>query len=756
VLDIEFSNRFNTDATGLYRMEQEGAGYLFTQFEADDARRAFPCFDEPEFKIPWEMTIEVPAAHMAVFNTPIAKETPRGEFRRVEFVRSKPMSTYLLAIATGPLESIDIPDLGVPGRVVTVRGQKHLAGLAAQMAAPLLHGCERWFGQEYPFEKLDLLAVPEFWPGAMENPGAITFAARILLVDPAATSIQQRSGLARILAHELAHMWFGDLVTMRWWNDLWLNESFADWMGDKITHEVYPEFRTDVTELSSVHNVMTNDVRPSAQAIHREVAADANLLENVGVQYNKGKAVLGMFESWIGPQNFQRGVRDYLKEHEWGNATGDDLWAALGRVSGQDLTGAMRTFLSQPGVPMIRAQILDDGRLELQQERCLNLGTQAGPLAWRVPVMVRWSDGGTVRTRTFLLDKPKQSFALESKQPLRWLLPNAAANGYYRWSLPPVQWKTLLEHTSELEPRERIDTIANASALLNAGQLHGDELLRTLARFRDDTDPLVIDALVDALGRARGAFVPDELREAFAPYVRHTLGPALARFGLDRTPSEPETVSLVRPSLIEWLGDEGNDSAVRKRAAVEARRYVDAPQSVDPALATTWLQLAAIEGDRALFDTYRTQFENAKIPAVRNRFLGALGHFRDPKLQDAALRYALEGPLRSQEVLAITGGMTQTDAGRDRTLRWIMDNYDALSKRIAAEFVGFLPNYGTSCDVQRLEAVQAFFNDPAHQTRGTKSTLAKVSDATRDCARVREREGGAAATYLQATVGQQP
>jgi len=753
VLTIEFANRYNTDATGLYRMQHDGAGYLFTQFEADDARRAFPCFDEPGFKIPWEMSIEVPAAHLAVFNTPVARETPVGDRRRVEFAATKPLPSYLLAIATGPLETVDIPGLGVPGRVVTVRGQSHLTALAVQTTPPLLRAAEKWFGQKYPFEKLDLIAVPEYWAGAMENPGAITYAATVLLVDSAAASVQQRRNLVRITAHELAHMWFGDLVTMRWWDDLWLNESFADWLGDKLAHEVYPEYKLDVTELSSVHNTMTGDVRPSAQAIQRPVRPGDNLFENIGTQYNKGKAVLGMFEAWIGRENFQRGVRDYLQAHAWGNATADDLWAALSRTSGQNLAAAMQTFLTQPGVPSIDLRLVGDSQLELSQHRFVNLGAEAAPQSWHVPVTVRWVDGETVRTRTFLLDAPKRTFALDTKTTPRWIVANADAQGYYRWSLPAEQWNAMLEHTSELTTRERIDFLSNASALLNAGTLRGDDLLRTASRFRNDSDPLVIDAVIDVLAKVRGAFVPDDVAGAFAPYVRDTLGPALAHFGFDRAPGESESVSLVRPQLVSWLGNHGQDSSVRTRAAALARRYIESPQSVDPALAGVCLQLAALDGDRALFDTYRAQFESAKVPAVRSRYLNALGHFRNPELRDAALRYALEGPLRAQEVLAVTSGMTQSDAGRDHVFNWLTANYAAIVARIPGEFAGYLPNYGTSCDLQRLAAVQAFFADPAHEQRGTATTLRKVADATRDCANLREREAAAVAAYLHAAVG---
>jgi alanyl aminopeptidase len=751
-LDIEFANRYNTDATGLYRMTHDGSGYLFTQFEADDARHAFPCFDEPEYKIPWNMTIEVPAAHLAVFNTPIVRETPAGDRRRVEFAASKPLPTYLLAIATGPFETVDIPALGVPGRVITVRGQKHLTEFAVQTTPPLLRAAEEWFGQKYPFEKLDLIAVPEYWAGAMENPGAITYAATVLLIDPAAASVHQRRNLVRITAHELAHMWFGDLVTMQWWDDLWLNESFADWLGDKLAHQVYPEYRLDVSELASVHRIMAGDVRPSALAVHRPVKPGDNLFENIGTQYNKGKAVLGMFENWIGPESFQRGVRDYLAAHAWGNATANDLWTALGKSGKQDLAGAMSTFLSQPGVPRVQARLVDGG-LELSQRRFLNHGVAAPPLEWRIPVAVRWSDGATVRTRTFLLDSPTKTFELGAEQPVRWLLPNANATGYYRWSLEPSQWTALIEHASELTTREKIDLLSNTSALLNTGELHGDQLLRTLSGFRDDADPLVIDAVIDVLAKVRTTFVSDDLAAAFAPYVRETLGPALTRFGFERRPGEAEAVSFVRPQLIAWLGDDGRDAGVRRRAVAIAQRYIDNPQAVDPAIASTCLQLAALDGDRALFDTYRERLETASVPAVRSRYLGALGCFRQSELAAAALRYAIEGALRPQEITTIPRAMLETDAGRDRVFHWMTQHYAAIVARLPEEFAGGMPNFGLSCDLERLAATEAFFALPEHQGRGTATTLARVGDATRDCAGLRRREGAAVAAFLNSPLG---
>ncbi len=378
-LTLDFTNDFNTRATSLYRLESGGEAYTFTQFEADDAREAFPCFDEPSFKIPWQMTLVVPESHLAIANTPIVQETVTDGRKTVTFARTKPLASYFLALATGPLETIPIDGLSVPGRIVTTKGQSHLAAEAARITPPLLSALEAYFGRPYPYEKLDLLAVPEFWPGAMENAGAITFADRVLLVDPSTANTSRRKTLVSVTAHELAHMWFGDLVTMEWWDDLWLNESFASWMGEKITHQVYPEFGTDLTLVQDADEAMRTDGRLTSRAIRQPVSSLNNLLQSADVlAYNKGQAVLGMFEGWTGEETFRQGVRDYLSAHAWENATAQDLWDALSKASGKGVSAAMATFLDQPGMPLVTVELLAGGRVRLSQERFLPAGAPRG------------------------------------------------------------------------------------------------------------------------------------------------------------------------------------------------------------------------------------------------------------------------------------------------------------------------------------------------------------------------------------------
>jgi alanyl aminopeptidase len=261
-LTMQFHNSYNTRAISLYRVVTGGNGYLFTQFEDTEAREAFPCWDEPEFKIPWTITLNVPSGGHAISNAPVAHETETDTMRRVEFAKTKPLSSYLVALAVGPFETAPITSLSVPGRVVTVKGASGMAGEAILVTPPLVQALERYFGRPYPYEKLDLIGAPEFMYGAMENAGAIVFADRRLLLDPRSVDPDQRRRMISVVAHELAHMWFGDLVTMKWWDDLWLNESFANWMGTKVMDEVFPEMNAGVTSGSNARSPSTRAPPP--------------------------------------------------------------------------------------------------------------------------------------------------------------------------------------------------------------------------------------------------------------------------------------------------------------------------------------------------------------------------------------------------------------------------------------------------------------------------------------------------------------
>ena len=751
-LDIRFTKPLDTQAVGLYRVRKDGLGYTFTQFESEDARKAFPCWDQPAFKIPWQLTLEVPERHQAVSNTPIQSEATKDGWRTVEFARTPPLPSYLLAIATGPLEFTPVPGMKIPTRIVTVKGQSRLTGLAVEETPRILSALERYFDQPYPFAKLDLIAVPEFWAGAMENPGAITYADGVLLVDPAvAHDPAPRRRLVDVTAHELSHMWFGDLVTMSWWDDLWLNESFADWMGNRITDQLMPEVHENWSSLEDVQRIMTSDARPSTEPVRVPVENGEEGIRAVGIAYNKGKAVLSMFESWIGPEVFRRGIHEYLKEHAWKNAEAADLWRALDRASGRPVGEVMRGFIEQAGFPLVTLEPLGGGKVRLSQRRFLNVGVEAPALAWKIPITLRYSGGGAPRTQAVLLDEPSKVVELEGISSLSWVMPNAGTRGYYRWSVPTPMMLAMAKNAAQwMTPAERIGFLGNLGALLEAGEIHADTFLEVLASMADEPEPVVALQVLSSLDDVESAFLTDVTDETFVGYVHHALAPMVRRFGLEKRAGETEAVALLRPSLLLWMGREGHDPQALRTADDLVRSYEADYGSVDPTLAGVALQLHAARGDRAMFDHYCRSLETAQVPAIRRNYLNALGCFEDPALQDEALRYSLSGALRPNELSVVARtlqGLGERD--RERAYQWMRDNYHAIEGRIPSGSLARMPAYCAGCSAERMAEGKAFFSQPSHQVPGTQKQIERTAESVRDCVSLREREGAAASAYLK-------
>jgi len=749
-LSIAFSKPYNTRAVGLYRTLYEGKGYLFTQFEAMDARKAFPCWDEPSYKIPFQTTVTIPMTQECVTNMPVEKETRGASTKTLVYQRTPPTSTYLLALTAGTLESVPITGLSVPGRIYTVKGSKQLAKHAVSITPRILTALEAYFGTKYPYPKLDFVAVPEYWPGAMENPGLVTFSDKILLIDPAAASAAQRRYVSVVTAHELAHMWFGDLVTMAWWDDLWLNESFADWLANKIITELNPDLGMDAFELQQVNTVMNQDANAMTKPVRKPVDSGADIMEDLGLAYEKGRTVLRMIEQYIGPDAFQRGVRSYLERHKWKNAVGADLFLALSQASGKDLEPILSSYLDQPGYPLVRVDVDPKGMMTVSQTRFRNYGADVKDQAWTAPVRLKISDGKNMQTRVLLMDEKEER--LEVGSDVAWVLPDDGGVGYYRWIVPSqMMLKIASDPARTMSSRERSRFLGNARALLSAGEIKGDEYLAIAASLAAHPEPDILEPLMADLGTLRAPFVTDDLTQDFGTYVRKLLGPARERYGVAPRADDPEAVKLIRPAMLSWLGDDGADPEVRALCSKLAADYMANAESVEPTVAGAVLSVAAASGDKALFEAYRAKFEAAKVPAERGRYLSAFSEFNDPAVQDAVLEYALTDKIRPTETFQAVSGMFETDAGREKVFNWMTRNYATLSGRVPPEFAAYFPYLVSGCSEQRLAAAQKFFAQPENQVDGTQAHLSKVSEGIADCANLREREGKTVAAYLRST-----
>ncbi len=749
-LDIDFTNDFGTRADALYKLQAGGESYVASQFEAIAAREAFPCWDEPAFKIPWQLTLVVPRAHLAISNTPVARDSVVGAKRIVAFEPTPPLPAYLVAILAGPWETVPIPGLGVPGRIVTPKGATALAGMAAGETPKVLAALERYFGRPYPYKKLDLIAVPEFWAGAMENAGAITFRDRILLVDPRQAGPRERRGLITTEAHELAHMWFGDYVTMRWWDDLWLNESFASWLGDKVSQQVAPEFDLAVDELEGTQRAMDRDAQRSTRAMRAQVDGFDNLGELFDeLAYQKGQAVLGMIEQWIGPETFQKGVRDYLAAHAWGNAEGADLWSALSQASGHDVSKTVTSFLDQGGVPIVDIEPGEGATVQFRQAHFYNLGARPPKIShWLTPVTFKYSDGKTTNTRTLMLGDAPETQKFEGASGIEWIIPNLDERGYYHWNLPRnLRW-TLVDHSAEImNARERVGLVNNLAAGLEAGIIPSDEVMQMLGSLCADPRPEVVAAVMNAYEKIRTIFITPDLDEEFAFYLRKHLGPALERLGPAPAPGESQAATLVRPRLMQWVGRRGRDAKVVERARKLADAYLRDPASLDPSLVETVLRLSALDGDAARFAEYQRRFEQAATPVERSRFLNALGSFRDSTLIEKALDYTLSGAVRPNEMNGVWGTVNAETENRELSFNWMTRHYDALAKRMPPFALAGMIRFADGCAPERLDRAKAFFT-PARQAVGFEVELAKTQDRITDCATLRQLEGGTLRKFL--------
>ncbi|MEO1084663.1 MAG: ERAP1-like C-terminal domain-containing protein, partial [Acidobacteriota bacterium] len=550
-------------------------------------------------------------------------------------------------------------------------------------------------------------------------------------------------------AHELAHQWFGNLVTMEWWDDLWLNESFADWMADKITHQLYPELAADVSAINSGDRIMGEDAQAASIAIRQPVTQTDSLLQDVGLAYAKGKIVLGMFEQWIGEEAFRRGVLDYLKAREWGNATADDLFAALAKASEKPIAPAMASFIDQPGVPRIEVEVGEGGAVRLTQARYQQAGASLPATRWQVPVVLRYQlvESGTVATRTVVLEETSASVELGGD--VQWLHPNAGARGYYRWSLPLESLEVLAGQVDALDVTERINLVGNTSALLESGDIDGGAFLRVLRQVLTDPNPSVVGSALRELEPVEEAFIPDALKPTYSHFIGATLRPVLDRVGDAPRAGEPETVTLLRPRLQRWLARHG-DAAVVRDFRAKAKAFLKDPTSISPAAAPLALNLLAKDGDAELFDELQGRAEQATTPSLRGLYLSALGGFEAKPLRDRALAYAFGEKVRPNEIFSVLGPLFETEEGQDLVFDHMIENWGRVTAKLPPPFLAFLPRVADGCSAERLERATAFFSQPENAVDGTARSLSRVSESIRSCVAMRARESPSVAAYLKA------
>jgi alanyl aminopeptidase len=751
LIEIRYDAAFERDLEGLYRVDEAGASYAFTQFEPISARLAFPCFDEPVFKAPFEVWLTVPKDDAVIANGHEVSVEPLGDLKRVRFAKTPPLPSYLVAFAVGPLDVVagapipanEVRQAPVPLRGVAARGQGSRLAYALEHTGKILDALERYTGLPYPYAKLDLIAVPDFGPGAMENAGAVAFREWLLLVDPQGAPEHQKRAFAGVMAHELAHQWFGNLVTMPWWDDVWLNEAFATWLGHKIHAELHPGHRAELHLLESVQDAMQEDARVNARMIRQPIATTHDISNAFdSITYQKGAGVLAMLERWLGDEAFRSGLRKYLAAHAHGNATATHLVHALA-TSGEDgpsVGVAFGSFLDQAGVPFVEAEVVcaEGGKAELKlsQSRYLPVGSTGDRArTWQLPLCARYAVGGATHESCTLLDATQGSLALEGCPD--WLVPNASGVGYYRWSLAAKDLAKLRRAWNQLSPRERLSTVDSLRAGFEGGRTRAEDLFAALEAIASDEQPAVAAAPMEILTFARDHLLDEASRPALAEYARKLYQPVLRRLGWADRPDEDGETKLLRAQTIAFLADVGEAAFPRQRAARAGRALLDAKDPPEPLamdLRDLAVRLALEDGDDAVFDAAVTQFKAAVDPTERQRLLGALGSVHDAR-SAKALALALDPALKVNEVYATPRIQMRDPRTREAAWQWIEANFDALASRVSLRRAGYTPMLATSlCSEAGAARVEAFFAPRIQGMTGGPRTLAAALEETRLCA----------------------
>ncbi|MBI3074228.1 MAG: M1 family metallopeptidase [Deltaproteobacteria bacterium] len=763
VLELAYNAPFDTKLSGLYRVKDGAEWYAFTQFEANDARRAFPCFDEPAFKVPFAISLTVPKGQLAFANNieKARSDSADGKWTTVTFTKSEPLPTYLVAFAVGPLDVRDGEQVGkIPVRLIATKGKAALGAIALDATVALLKGLIAYFGSPYPYKKLDIVAVPEFAAGAMENSGLITFREELVLLDPKQTGEQAMRRAASVIAHELAHQWFGNWVTMKWWNDLWLNEAFATWITSKIVDSWKPAYRLAMEDIVDKGHAMATDALAAARKIRQPVLNGSDAEEAFdAITYEKGAAVLGMVESWVGEAAFRNGVRAYLKKHAWGNATAEDLLGALSKAAKKDVVAVAESFIDQSGVPLVNIEPICDKRgvkLKVRQARYHALGAgeprekRSGSKRWAVPVCARLEGAESSAGHTVCGVASHETSTLEVKGaacPVA-VVPNVGEKGYYRYSLP-AEWMQKLVG-ARLSAAERLGVVMNAAALLKSGALNSDDFFNLLQGFSGDQDRFVVDAVVGGLRLADVALVDDASRAGYRELVRRTLGPVLARLGV-RAPTAPEDADtkLLRRTVFAALGSLAESREVLDEAERVADLYLADRTSVDPDLAIAAANLASRRGGDARFDGWVKLIEGSENPQQRQVALYGLGGFSEKGLAARALDFALTDSVKKQDTFYIPSIMFSHYTTRDLAYQWLKDNFEKLKKRIPESHIGRLyGGFGVFASPDRRKDAEKFFGAPERKLEGGERRLAEGLELLDLSIALHRREGERARRYL--------
>lgn len=757
-LQIVFDAPYDLRLQGAYKVKSGGLDYVMTQMEPIGARNAFPCFDEPAFKQPWTVSITAPAADTAIFNTrETSAEKQADGWVRHHYAPTLPLPSYLIAFAVGPWELVEfaaIPktalrDHPIPLRGVAAKGQgermRYMLGETAKMVTAL----EDYFAYPYPYDKLDLLAAPDFAYGAMENAGLITYRDSLMFADLKSGTSQRRGAISTHI-HELAHQWFGNLVTMPWWDDIWLNESFASWSEAQIAHDLYPELEADMDQLGGGLDAMGSDSRATARRIHNPVEEWTEINNTFdGITYQKGGAVLAMMERFLGAEKFRAALRAHMRKFAFGNATSVDLANSLAAQSSEPdaLRRAFASFTDQAGVPMLATTLsckAGKSSLAITQSRYRPIGGSfSTDTRWLVPMCVRVGRGDTSSVACHLLTETSETIELDGSTCADYVHPNADGAGYYRFSLDKDAQAGLAKSFAQLNAFEQRVMADSASAALDSGAMNVAEFLDAAPEFAKGSQRDVITAPLGDLEWIKERVATPAQVKRIDAMLRDVWGAKLKALGIDHAAADSESTKSLRAELVgflsvhgqpEWLMDELAERG-RKVIGLHGDRQMHA-DAVHRDLLSSVMRAVVDSDGKPAFDLIERHLATNEDSVIRGALMGALGSARDAKLSARAMQIGLLPAIKPGEVVRIYFSIADHIGNHAALWAFVQKNYDALLAKVPSIWQGKIAFFGSSalCTDQGADALNAFFAGRVEKLEGGPRALAQSIEDVKLCA----------------------
>jgi aminopeptidase N len=749
VIEIDFTGTLNDKLRGFYLTHGKTRNYASTQFESTDARRAFPSFDEPALKATFDISLVVDDGDTAISNGAIISDTPgTGAGKHtLRFATSPKMSTYLVMMAVGDWKCISGETDGIPIRICATPDKIALGDFALEASEHIVHSFNQYYGIPYPYKKLDIIAVPDFEAGAMENTAAITFREIFLLVDKDHSSMPVREQVALILSHEIAHMWFGDLVTMKWWDDVWLNEGFATWITSKPIVDWKPEWKERLQDVDAASGTLDVDSSPATRQIRTQATTPDEINELFdGIAYGKAAAVLHMLEDYVGPEVFRSATNQYLQKYAYSNATAEDFWNTLAQVSNKPVDRIMSSFVDQPGAPLVSLRAHCSGKkmtVTLTQQRFYLQGSlqdAAASPAWSIPVCFKIGDAKDCR----ILNRKQQDFEFDSCP--KEFSADATGSGYYRVlydneifsRLPGPEWTA----------GERDRLVGDTWALVQAGKQSVADYLDLIGRMGADHERIVLEAEMQPLFTISSDLVDPADRGRFAELVRNFVGPTVKRLGWSPAVGESDEDRELRPRLLYLMGGVGQDSETVQQAQRLADQYLRDRSSLDVSLVRVVLNLAARNGDLALYERYADAAKAAKSPEEYLNFLAGLESFTQPELVERTLAMSLAPEVRSQDAPSVIAAMLYNSETRKQAWAWTKEHWSEVQSRFTiSSGARVVAATGAFCDQADRKGVQDFF--AAHPVESSERTLAKALHYIDECVDLRAQQSPKLAAWLK-------